>query len=93
MAVGPDGTLIDLKNAKPFDEYMLELMRRRDQLPKGSAERKEIEAEIERIKAISNKDTLSVVPDDPYSFYVRSPTKLRPKIMTAKRRFPTATLL
>lgn len=72
VAVGPDGELIEPGNAKPYDEKMLELMRRRDELPVGCAERKSIEAEIEQIneKNASNNGTLlSITSKYPYSFY------------------------
>jgi SPP1 gp7 family putative phage head morphogenesis protein len=70
VAVGPDGKLIELENAKPYDEKMLELMRRRDELPVGCAERRDIEAEIERLWSISDEETRSVNKDNPYSYYI-----------------------
>ena len=70
VAVGPGGELIEPGNAKPYDEKMLELMRIRDELPVGCAERRDIEAEIERLWSISDEETRSVNKDNPYSYYI-----------------------
>ncbi len=73
VAIGPDGELIVPENAKPYDKQMLELMRKRDELPEDSEERTEILAEIERLNEENkenNDELLSVVSKHQYNFYV-----------------------
>ncbi len=70
VAIGPDGELIVPENAKPYDRHMLDLMKKRDELPEGSEERAEILAEIERLNEATDDELLSVVSVFPYDFYV-----------------------
>lgn len=73
VAVGPDGELIVPENAKPYDRRMLELMKKRDELPEASEEWAEIQAEINRLDT-ENKENdyelLSVDSDHAYNFYI-----------------------
>ena len=73
VAIGPDGELIVPENAKPYDKQMLELMRKRDELPEDSEERADILAQIERLDE-ENKENddklLSVISKRQYNFYV-----------------------
>ncbi len=76
VAYLPDGTFIKPENLKPLDEKMLNLMKLRDNIPSGDAQRLKIEQEIERLVE-ENKESmaktgtriLSVSPSKPYSFY------------------------
>ena len=73
VAIGPDGELIVPENAKPYDRRMLELMKKRDELPEASEEWAEIQAEINRLDT-ENKENdyelLSVDSDHAYNFYI-----------------------
>ena len=73
VAIGPDGELIVPENAKPYDKHMLELMKRRDELPEDSEERAEIQVEIDRLDKEDDEndgELLSVFSKHPYNFYV-----------------------
>lgn len=73
VAIGPDGELIVPENAKPYDKQMLELMRKRDELPEDSEERAEIQVEIDRLDKEDDEndgELLSVFSKHPYNFYV-----------------------
>lgn len=73
VAIGPDGELIVPENAKPYDKRMLELMRKRDELPEDGEERAEIQAEIDWLdeeNKQNNKELLSVDSKEAYNFYV-----------------------
>lgn len=73
VAIGPDGEFIVPENAKPYDKHMLELMRKRDELPESSEKRAEIQAEIDRLDKEDDEnddELLSVFSKHPYNFYV-----------------------
>ena len=73
VAIGPDGELIVPENAKPYDRHMLDLMKKRDELPEDSEERERIQVEIDRLdeeNKENNYELLSVVSDSSYDFYV-----------------------
>ena len=73
VAIGPDGEFIVPENAKPYDKHMLELMRKRDELPEDSEVRTEIQAEIDRLdeeNKQNNRELFSVDPKESYSFYI-----------------------
>lgn len=73
VAIGPDGELIVPENAKPYDKHMLELMKKRDELPEDSEERAEVQAEIDRLdeeNKQNNKELLSVDSEEAYNFYI-----------------------
>lgn len=73
VAIGPDGDLIVPENAKSYDRCMLDLMKKRDELPEDSEERERIQVEIDRLdeeNKENNYELLSVVSASPYDFYV-----------------------
>lgn len=61
------------ENAKPYDRHMLDLMKKRDELPEDSEERAEILAEIEHLDKENKQNgnnLFSVNPKESYDFYV-----------------------
>ena len=69
IAIGPDGNFIVPENVSKEDEKLLQLMKKRDELEKGTPERALLESMIRKY-AEDNAANLTVKYDKPYSFYL-----------------------